>query len=151
MATSKGKTVMVVDDDLDVRLSVTRLLVRHGYDVLSAQDGAEALKILYGDTRVDLIVLDIMMPYVTGLGLLIELPELRRRSIPVILLTARAAPGDISDGCTKGAQLYITKPFDPRVLVDAVDFLLGMGDPKEMARIEAELLTADNVYYGIKS
>jgi DNA-binding response OmpR family regulator len=120
-----GATVLVADDDSDVLALVVRRLQRAGYHVITAEDGAEALR-LAQDNLPDLAVLDIMMPKLTGYEVtqrLREDPATER--MPVILLTARVQEADVNRGFTAGADDYIKKPFSPQELCSRVQAVLG--------------------------
>jgi DNA-binding response OmpR family regulator len=114
-------TVLVVDDDLTVRDVVRRYLERAGHRVLVAGDGAEALRLI-GDSRPDLVVLDIMLPGVDG----IEVCRRTRRtsSVPIVMLTALGEEEDRVLGLQLGADDYVTKPFSPRELALRVESVL---------------------------
>jgi DNA-binding response OmpR family regulator len=118
-------TVLVADDDPDVRDVVVFKLEQSGYEVLAAEDGGVALE-LARSVMPDLLVLDVMMPRMTGLDVC---RELRARestaSIPIILLTARAQEGDVERGFAWGADDYLTKPFSPRELASRVRAVLA--------------------------
>lgn len=117
--------ILIADDDHDIRDLVATKLRRAGYDVVTAIDGAEALRALEG-SRVDLAVLDIMMPGLSGLDVV---REVRAREgladLPLILLTARAEEADIERGFAAGATDYVTKPFSPRALLARIASRLG--------------------------
>ncbi|PVZ14577.1 response regulator transcription factor [Actinomycetospora cinnamomea] len=118
-------TVLVADDDPDVRDVVVFKLQQSGHEVLVAEDGGAALD-LARSSRPDLAVLDVMMPRMTGLDVCRELRADRATAgIPVILLTARAQEGDIESGFAWGADDYLTKPFSPRELDSRVRAVLA--------------------------
>ena len=111
--------VLIADDDIVVRDVVRRYLERDGLEVSIAHDGSEALRLL-GTERIDVAVLDVMMPGPDGLTLC---RSLRQRSqsgqgytVPVILLTALGEEDDRIAGLEAGADDYLTKPFSPREL-----------------------------------
>ena len=107
------RTILVVDDEARLRALLEAYLKGRGYNVLTAADGLEALQVV-GHTRPDLIVLDIMMPRLDGIGFL---KAYRRTSeTPVIVLTARVEETDAVLGLELGADDYVTKPFSPREL-----------------------------------
>jgi two-component system, OmpR family, response regulator ResD len=107
--------VLIADDDIVVRDVVRRYLERDGLDVAVADDGDEALRLL--DTkRIDLAVLDVMMPGRDGLALCRTLRRGDGYAIPVILLTALGEEDDRIAGLEAGADDYVTKPFSPREL-----------------------------------
>jgi OmpR family response regulator RpaB len=106
---SRGKVhVLVVDDEKMIRSLLKMSLQRMGYEVTTAEDGAEALE-LFQTESFDLVLLDILMPKVDGFTVC---SELRRVSdVPIVMLTALNRPDDIVRGLELGADNYITKPF----------------------------------------
>src|SRR5437762_8486888 len=101
--------VLVVDDDPQLREALTRALELDGYAVTTASNGAQALEAI-GQRRPDVVVLDVMMPYVGGLDVCRTLRE-RRDRLPILVLTARDEVGDRVAGLDAGADDYLTKPF----------------------------------------
>jgi DNA-binding response OmpR family regulator len=123
--TSPTPLVLVADDDPDILDLVRYRLERSGYEVATAKDGAEAVR-LAGELSPALAVLDVMMPSVDGLEATRRLrgdPATAR--IPVILLTAKAQDADVQEGFLAGADDYIRKPFSPRELSARVQAVLG--------------------------
>ena len=115
------QTLLIVDDDADIRTLLAERLKQAGYQVLCANDGASMFAIL--DCRqVHLIVLDLNLPKEDGLSLCSQ--TRRRRNIPIIMLTARGEPIDRIIGLEVGADDYVTKPFEPRELVARVRSVL---------------------------
>lgn len=111
---SSGTHVLVVDDDRRIRTMLARFLVDHGLRVSQAGDGREMFQV-YADARIDVIVLDIMMPGEDGLSLC---RRMRAESqVPIILLTAMNADTDRIIGLEIGADDYVVKPFNPRELL----------------------------------
>ncbi|MBF5080400.1 response regulator transcription factor [Quadrisphaera sp. INWT6] len=118
-------TVLVADDDLDIRELVAFKLAQAGYEVRSAPDGVAALDAARAG-GVDLVVLDLMMPGLSGLDVCAELRrEPSTAELPVIMLTARAQDQDVATGFAAGADDYVVKPFSPRELVSRVQAVLG--------------------------
>jgi two-component system alkaline phosphatase synthesis response regulator PhoP len=116
-----GKRVLVVDDDTKTVELVKLYLNRDGYRVLTAYDGAEALR-LAREGHPDLIVLDIMLPGIDGLKIC---RILRAESdVPIVMLTARTTDQDKLAGLDLGADDYVTKPFSPRELAARVRAIL---------------------------
>ena len=116
--------VLVVDDEPDITALVAYHLAREGYRVSTAANGAEALRSAQ-EERPDVVVLDLMLPGVSGYDVLSDLrarPD--TREIGVILLTARREEADRVRGLTLGADDYLTKPFSPRELTLRVAALL---------------------------
>jgi DNA-binding response OmpR family regulator len=121
----QGATVLVADDDDDVLALVVRRLERDGYTVITARDGAEALRMAQ-ENAPDLAVLDVMMPHLTGYEVTQKLREdPATQRIPVILLTARVQEADVKRGFLAGADDYIKKPFSPQELRSRVQAVLG--------------------------
>jgi DNA-binding response OmpR family regulator len=119
----KDKTVLVVDDESDVRIVVETILVKHGYRVVQAKDGAEALQLL-SRRKFDLVVLDIMMPRVDGYQVM-EHMKSKGLEVPVVMLTAKGQPKDVWKGYVEGCHYYITKPFESESLIRGVNYLLS--------------------------
>jgi DNA-binding response OmpR family regulator len=116
--------VLVVDDEVRIRDLVRRYLEHEGHHVLTAGSGAEALDIA-GHTAVDLIVLDLRLPDITGEEVA---AEIRRTSdVPILMLTAKVDERDRIHGLEVGADDYVTKPFSPRELVLRVGAILRRG------------------------
>lgn len=116
--------ILVVEDEAEIRELVRYNIARHGYEVLCAASGEEAM-LACRDKSPDLIVLDLMLPGMDGLEVCRRLkqdPELQK--IPVLMLTAKGEDADIVMGLELGADDYITKPFSPRVLVARVGAVL---------------------------
>lgn len=105
--------LLVVDDDREIRSLLSRILTRRGYRVTTAREDQEMQRVLTS-SRVDLVILDIMLPGKDGLALCRELRA--SKSIPVIMLTARDEPTDRVIGLEVGADDYLAKPFDVREL-----------------------------------
>src|SRR4051794_22636972 len=104
-----GASVLVVDDDPQLREALTRALQLEGHDVSTASNGAQALEAI-SQRRPDLMVLDVMMPYVGGLDVCRTLRE-RHDRLPILVLTARDEVGDRVAGLDAGGGAYLTKPF----------------------------------------
>jgi DNA-binding response OmpR family regulator len=118
----RGRRILVVDDDVAILEALEVLLGSH-YDVLTASDGQQALRLIR-DQRVDLVVSDVLMPMVAGE----ELVEAARRSgvrIPVILMSGHLERLDLAREA--GADAYLYKPFAFRTLEERIERLLGGG------------------------
>jgi len=134
------KKVLVVDDDVKTVELVRLYLDRDGYQVLTAYNGVEALR-LARESHPDLIVLDLMLPDIDGLEIC---RTLRRESdVPIVMLTARTTDQDKLIGLDLGADDYVTKPFSPKVLAARVRAVLrrlpGERGPEEITRGELSL------------
>lgn len=111
-----NKKILVVDDEEDIVELITFQLERDGYNVCSANDGIEAVSKINKD-RPDLVILDIMMPRMNGLDVvqLIRGKE-DKKSLPIIIVSAKSTEDDIVAGLEFGADDYLTKPFSLKVL-----------------------------------
>ena len=122
---TQAPTILVADDEEDLRELVSYRLSRSGYEVVEAVDGQEAFELATERTP-DLMVLDVMMPRLDGYELTRRVREQDSlRSVPVILLTARSQETDVSRGFDVGADDYLKKPFNPDELVARVRAVLG--------------------------
>ena len=110
-------TVLVTDDDQDIRDGIEIYLKNEGYHVIKAADGVDALEKL-ANNEVHLIILDIMMPNMDGITATFKIRE--ERNIPIIMLSAKAEDSDKIHGLSVGADDYVTKPFHPLELLARV-------------------------------
>ncbi|GAA3448057.1 response regulator transcription factor [Planomonospora venezuelensis] len=116
--------VLVAEDDADIRDLIIFKLEQTGHAVTAVGDGLSALKAAREQTP-DIILLDVMMPGMSGIDVCRELRRIPETAgLPIILLTARAQESDVATGLTAGADDYIVKPFSPRVLADRVHSVL---------------------------
>jgi DNA-binding response OmpR family regulator len=105
--------VLVVDDQVEITKLVSLSLEAEGFRVLTARDGQQALAQL-ADSNPDVLLLDIMMPGMSGIDVLREVRD--HHPVPVILLSARSSTASVSEGLDLGADDYVTKPFHPSEL-----------------------------------
>lgn len=124
-----GPKVLIVDDSGDNVEMVSLLLKKRGFDVSSAPDGPKALEALEGG-RPDVILLDVMMPSMSGMEVLDRIrANPQHANIPVILVTAKTGDEDVLEGYKFGADYYITKPFTARQLLYGIGLVLGREFP----------------------
>ena len=109
--------ILVCDDDREIVEAIEIYLSQEGYQILKAYNGVEALKVLEKE-KVDLLLIDIMMPQLDGIRATIKIRE--EHSIPIIILSAKSEDTDKILGLNVGADDYITKPFNPLELVARV-------------------------------
>lgn len=114
--------VLVVDDESRMRKLVRDFLVKKGYEVLEAGDGEEALDLFYSDTKIALIILDVMMPKMNGWEVCKEIRQTSK--VPIIMLTAKCDESDELIGFELGVDEYVTKPFSPKILVARAEAIL---------------------------
>ncbi len=124
-------TILIVEDEEDIQQLVSFHLLKENFHVICADDGNQALE-KFNTEKVDLIILDIMLPGKSGLDVCKAIKkDPRGKKTPIIMLTARSEEQDIIEGLETGADDYITKPFSPKVLV---------------ARVKAHLRRKENLY-----
>lgn len=114
--------VLVVDDEIRMRKLVKDFLVKKNYKVIEAGDGEEAVELFFKNKDIALVILDVMMPKMSGWEVCREIRNYSK--VPVIMLTAKASEGDELMGFECGADEYISKPFSPKILVARVDAIL---------------------------
>ena len=119
-----SKKILIVDDSASVRTVAKMALRERGYDVVEACNGQEALTKLDAD-RCHLVISDVNMPTMDGITLLKEIKRHPNyKFTPVIMLTTEAGEDKKQEGRAAGAKAWITKPFQPQLLVDAVSKLI---------------------------
>ncbi|HIU26796.1 MAG TPA: response regulator transcription factor [Candidatus Fimisoma avicola] len=112
-----GETILIVDDNREIVDSLGKLLKLEGYEIITAYDGLEALDRLESN-KIDLIILDVMMPKLNGLSTLMKIRE--KHKIPAIILSAKTEESDKVSGLVLGADDYISKPYNPAELIARV-------------------------------
>lgn len=119
--------ILVCDDERHIVRLIQVNLERQGYQVVTAYDGKEGLEKIKAE-KPDAVVLDVMMPYMDGFEVL---KNLRRdpatEALPVIMLTAKAQDKDVFEGYHYGADMYLTKPFNPMELISFVKRIIQGG------------------------
>ena len=118
-------TIVVVDDDADILGLLEYKLTAAGHQVTAEADGEAGLAAIH-EVKPDLVVLDWMMPRMTGIEVCLELrkdPDLA--NVPVLFLTAKAQESDVQRGFAAGGNDYVVKPFSPRELSTRIDALLA--------------------------
>ncbi|MGX4588370.1 response regulator transcription factor [Paenibacillus chitinolyticus] len=117
MKNGKGASVLIIDDEPEIRDIVQIFLKNEGYEVMEAEDGAAGLELLR-KTEFDLIILDVMMPRLDGIQACMQIRQ--TRNTPIIMLSAKNEDIDKILGLTSGADDYLSKPFNPLELVARV-------------------------------
>ena len=108
-----GKKILVVDDDIRNIFAMTSLLERHGMEVISAENGRDAIEVLEASNHVDAVLMDIMMPEMDGYDTMRAIRQMQQfQALPIIALTAKAMKGDREKCIEAGASDYISKPVD---------------------------------------
>ena len=108
--------ILVVDDDVAVCELLQDVLSEHVFTVLTCHTGQEAVNRVQQDSGIALVLLDMMLPDINGLQVLLQMQK-RRPSLPVVMLTGLGSESDVGVGLEMGADDYIGKPFNPRVVV----------------------------------
>ena len=116
-----NKSILIVEDELRIRFLLRDYLMKENFNVFEASNGEEGL-IAFSNQKIDLVILDIMMPKMDGITMLKKLREVS--TVPVILLTEKGEEEDKLQGYDCGADDYMTKPFSPKVLIAKVKALL---------------------------
>lgn len=121
------ETIMIVEDDEMIRNLIKIYLKKNGYEVVEASDGEEA-KLVYLEHLPCLIILDLMLPKVSGEAFYVWLREQDQNEVSIIMLSAKARIDDKIAGLNLGADAYVTKPFDPNELIAQVEAVLRRTD-----------------------
>ena len=124
-------TILIAEDDTQIREALDRILRFEGYETVTANDGAAALE-AFAEHEPDAAILDVMMPFVDGLDVTRKLRSRGDRT-PILMLTARTATPDRVDGLDAGADDYLAKPFELDELLARVRALLRRGDQGSVA------------------
>ena len=115
--------ILVVDDESRMRKLIKDFLMQKNYSILEAEDGEQALKVFEENSeKIDLILLDVMMPKLDGWSVLRQIRQ--NSKVPIIMLTARGEEQDELFGFELGVDEYISKPFSPKILVARVEAIL---------------------------
>lgn len=126
---SEPKTVLLVEDDDAVRRSIEKILKKDGYKVLSAADGTQLSEVIDDDTAIELVILDIGLPWINGFELAKLLKEHEDlREIPLIFVSAQGTDMDIKKGFEVGADDFIKKPFEAEELRRSVNTLMKLNE-----------------------
>jgi len=142
--------ILAVDDDpINLNVLVNQLTLE-GYDIITAESGDQALKYLHENTEFDLVILDIMMPKVSGYDVLKEIRKIYAPyDLPVILLSAKNQVNDIVTGLSYGASDYLSKPFDKNELIARVSTLItlkhAVKESKKLLQMQEELALAKKI------
>lgn len=119
------KKILIVEDETPISEMIELFLTGQGFEVIQAYDGLEAKEIIATNSKIDLILLDWMLPKKSGIDLLKELKSSRKeRHIPIIMLSAKAELEDRLEGLDSGADDYLPKPFAMKELLSRVNSLL---------------------------
>lgn len=126
--------VLIVDDEKPLVRGLSASLAKEGFNTLAAFDGLEALEVIRRE-KIDIVLLDIMLPGMDGITVLRKLRE--KSNVPVIMLTAKDDSGDMVLGLELGADDYVTKPFNTRVLIARI---------RSVVRRKSESITTQDIF-----
>ena len=137
-------TILVADDEQRMRKLIKDFLVQKKYNIIEAEDGDAALKMYNANKeKISLILLDVMMPKLDGWSVLRQIRQ-ENKSLPIVMLTARAEEQDELFGFELGVDEYITKPFSPKILVARVEAILKRAKPEEKEHKSYDGIVIDN-------
>ena len=141
--------ILVADDEAKIRMLISDFLKAEDYEVIEAENGAEALKYFREDSDISMFILDVMMPEYDGWTVC---REIRKTSnVPVIMLTARSEEFDEIHGFEIGADDYITKPFSPTVFVARINACLRRSyQSDDVGKVEIGKLYIDSATHTVK-
>ncbi len=131
-------TILIAEDESRIRRMLKDYLVSCHYIVIEAEDGEKALEVFYTNSKIDLILLDVMMPNKDGFEVLQEIRQIS--SVPIIMLTAKSQEYDQLYGFKYGADDYVMKPFSPVILLAHVEAVL-----KRCRNSKEDILTVGNI------
>ncbi|PXW92731.1 response regulator receiver domain-containing protein [Streptohalobacillus salinus] len=117
------KKILVVDDELVLRMLIVDSLEDLGYPITEAENGHQALKLI-NENHYDIIILDYMMPGMTGIELLDQLDPTRMKKTSIVMLTAKTQEKDQDQAKGAGVDVFMKKPFSPLALYDLIEELL---------------------------
>lgn len=130
--------ILIADDEVSMLKILQVYLKKEGYNVLAARDGQEALDLFYTN-KIDLAILDWMMPKIDGINVCKEIKK--KSNTKVLILTAKSQIEDEIDALSCGADEYVSKPFDPRVLIIRSKKLIGEDEILKIKNLKIDLKT----------
>lgn len=142
------KKILIVDDEEQIRNILRMYLVKEGYEILEAEDGEKAIKLFY-EKPVDLVILDVMLPKKDGWSILREIK--RYSNTPVLMLTARDDSEDEIFGFEIGADEYITKPFNNKILLARIKSLLKKSSTTTDSVITLGDITINDISHSVSN
>lgn len=137
-------TILVVDDESRMRKLIKDFLKQKNFNILEAEDGEVALKVYTENKeKINLILLDVMMPKLDGWSVLRQIRQ-ENKTVPIVMLTARAEEQDELFGFELGVDEYIAKPFSPKILVARVEAILKRTIKEEKKFKDYDGIVIDN-------
>ena len=126
-----NKKILIVDDELKMRILIKDFLKRANYDTIEASNGEDAINLFIEDKSIDLIILDVMMPKLDGWETCKKIRQYSN-NIPILMLTAKSENEDVIRGFQTGADDYLTKPFHMPILLERIMDLLKRTQNEEV-------------------
>ena len=139
--------VMIVDEESRMRKLVKDFLRREGYEVVEAEDGEQAVDIFFKNPKIDLILLDVMMPKLDGWQVCETIRQYSK--VPIIMLTAKDSERDELRGFDLGVDEYISKPFSPKILMARIGAILRRANVTENEKLEVGGIVIDKVAHQV--
>ena len=127
-------TILVADDEADIRFLYEMWLTRRGFDVIVVTSGDATIEAITNLDGIDLVLLDVLMPGVNGLDVCRWVRASERPALPVVMLSALSRPSDVAAGIEAGADVYLQKPTDPDEIVAVIRGLLEEALPPTRVR-----------------
>ena len=124
-----SKKILIVDDELKMRILIRDFLRREGFETIECSNGEDALNLFLDDKSIDLIILDIMMPKMNGWEVCEKIRKYSN-TIPILMLTAKSENEDIVKGFQLGSDDYLVKPFHMPILLERIKALLRRSQPE---------------------
>ena len=148
---AETQQILVVEDEADIRELLSLLILRQGHTVKQCSSGVQALEVLTSQFSrpFDLVILDWMLPDLSGIEVLQALRK-QGSTMPVLMVTAKADPESIVQGLESGADDYVTKPFDPTVLMARIKALLRRSQEK-LSSEDADVLRFGDLTMNLQS
>lgn len=142
------KKILIIDDEEDIAFLLEYNLKKAGYDTITEYNGEDGYKTAIKELP-DLILLDIMLPNMTGNELYVKLAKTKQtENIPIIMISARGEESDIISGLSKGVKDYVTKPFSIKILIAKINNLLaGTESPRELKYHDIKIDLSGHVAY----
>ena len=140
--------ILVADDESRMRKLVRDFLVKSNFQVIEAENGAQALDLFFAQKDIALVILDVMMPEMDGWQVCREIREYSK--VPIVMLTAKSDERDELQGFDLGADEYVTKPFSPKTLVARIEAILRRTKRgQESERLEAAGIVLDQTAHSV--
>ena len=137
--------ILLVEDELSLQKMISFNLEQEGYEVVGVNDGRKALELLPSINRFNLIILDVMMPFLSGLDVCLEIRK--KSQVPILFLSSKGTSADRVAGLKLGANDYLNKPFDLEELILRVSILSG----KNNEAVQAETLSIGDFEVNFKT